>query len=33
VRRYEAVHGEWWRPARLLERLATEGGRFADLAG
>jgi 3-hydroxyacyl-CoA dehydrogenase len=33
VRRYEAVHGEWWRPARLLERLAQEGGHFADLAG
>jgi len=33
VRRYEAVHGEWWRPARLLERLAQDGGRFADLPG
>ena len=32
VRRYEAVHGEPWRPAPLLERLATEGGRFADFA-
>ncbi len=32
VRRYEAVHGETWRPAPLLERLATEGGRFADFA-
>ena len=30
VRRYETVHGEVWRPAPLLERLATEGGRFAD---
>jgi 3-hydroxyacyl-CoA dehydrogenase len=33
VRRHQAVHGEWWRPAQLLERLAQEGGRFADLAG
>jgi 3-hydroxyacyl-CoA dehydrogenase len=32
VRRYEAVHGEPWRPAPLLARLATEGGRFADFA-
>jgi 3-hydroxyacyl-CoA dehydrogenase len=32
VRRYEAVHGEAWRPAPLLERLAAEGGRFADYA-
>jgi 3-hydroxyacyl-CoA dehydrogenase len=31
VRGYEAAHGEIWRPAKLLERLAAEGGRFADL--
>jgi 3-hydroxyacyl-CoA dehydrogenase len=30
VRRYEAVHGETWRPAPLLERLAAANGRFAD---
>jgi 3-hydroxyacyl-CoA dehydrogenase len=32
VRRYEAAHGEPWRPAPLLERLAAAGGRFADFA-
>ena len=31
VRGYEAAHGEIWRPAKLLERLAAENGRFADL--
>ena len=30
VRRYETAHGETWRPAPLLERLAKDSGRFAD---
>jgi 3-hydroxyacyl-CoA dehydrogenase len=32
VKRFNAEHGFWWTPAPLLERLAREGGRFADLA-
>jgi 3-hydroxyacyl-CoA dehydrogenase len=28
VNRYHQVHGEFWTPAPLLERLAREGGRF-----
>jgi 3-hydroxyacyl-CoA dehydrogenase len=31
VRRYETAHGETWRPAPLLERLAKDSGRFADI--
>src|SRR5262249_41683440 len=31
ARRYEKEHGEIWRPAALLERLAADNGRFADL--
>jgi 3-hydroxyacyl-CoA dehydrogenase len=31
VRRYHETHGYWWRPAPLLEKLAKEGKRFADL--
>jgi 3-hydroxyacyl-CoA dehydrogenase len=30
VKRFHAVHGHWWQPAPLLERLAREGGRFFD---
>ena len=28
VKRFHAVHGEFWTPAPLLERLAREGGKF-----
>jgi 3-hydroxyacyl-CoA dehydrogenase len=28
---FHAQHGFWWKPAPLLERLAREGKRFADL--
>jgi 3-hydroxyacyl-CoA dehydrogenase len=28
VKRYHEVHGQFWTPAPLLERLAREGGRF-----
>ncbi|WP_298236436.1 3-hydroxyacyl-CoA dehydrogenase [uncultured Azohydromonas sp.] len=31
IQRLHAEHGYWWQPAPLLERLAREGGRFADL--
>jgi 3-hydroxyacyl-CoA dehydrogenase len=31
VQRLHAEHGYWWQPAPLLERLAREGRRFADL--
>jgi 3-hydroxyacyl-CoA dehydrogenase len=31
VRRFHETHGYFWRPAPLLERLAREGERFADL--
>lgn len=31
VRRFHEQHGEQWRPAPLLERLAAEGRSFADL--
>ncbi|WP_029002109.1 3-hydroxyacyl-CoA dehydrogenase [Azohydromonas australica] len=31
VQRLHAQHGHWWQPAPLLERLAREGRRFADL--
>ena len=30
VQAYHAQHGAFWKPAALLERLATEGGRFND---
>jgi 3-hydroxyacyl-CoA dehydrogenase len=30
VKRFHAEHGFWWTPAPLLERLAREGGRFAN---
>ena len=29
VRELHAVHGHWWKPAPLLERLAAEGGSFS----
>jgi 3-hydroxyacyl-CoA dehydrogenase len=32
IRRLNAEHGPWWEPAPLLEQLAREGRRFADLA-
>jgi 3-hydroxyacyl-CoA dehydrogenase len=32
VKRFHETHGFWWRPTRLLEKLAREGKRFADLA-
>ena len=32
VKRFHEAHGFFWRPAPLLERLAREGKRFADLA-
>jgi 3-hydroxyacyl-CoA dehydrogenase len=32
VKRFHATHGFFWRPAPLLEKLAREGKRFADLA-
>ena len=32
VKRYHETHGYFWRPAPLLEKLAREGRRFADLA-
>jgi 3-hydroxyacyl-CoA dehydrogenase len=28
---FHKVHGEFWQPAPLLERLAREGKRFRDL--
>jgi 3-hydroxyacyl-CoA dehydrogenase len=28
VKRFHQVHGEFWTPSPLLERLAREGGRF-----
>ena len=28
IREFEKAHGEFWKPAPLLERLAKEGGRF-----
>ena len=28
VKRFHEEHGEWWKPAPLLERLAKEGGKF-----
>ena len=28
VQRYHSVHGEIWKPAPLLKRLAGEGKRF-----
>ncbi len=31
IQRLYAEHGYWWQPAPLLERLAREGRRFADL--
>ena len=31
IQRLHAQHGYWWQPAPLLERLAREGRRFADL--
>jgi 3-hydroxyacyl-CoA dehydrogenase len=31
VRRFHETHGYFWRPAPLLERLARDGKRFADL--
>ncbi len=31
IQRLHAEHGYWWQPAPLLERLAREGRRFADL--
>jgi 3-hydroxyacyl-CoA dehydrogenase len=32
VKRFHEANGAWWQPAPLLERLAREGKRFADLA-
>ncbi len=32
VKRFHETHGYFWRPAPLLEKLAREGKRFADLA-
>jgi 3-hydroxyacyl-CoA dehydrogenase len=29
---FESRHGEWWKPAALLKRLAEEGRSFASLA-
>ncbi|WP_157269240.1 3-hydroxyacyl-CoA dehydrogenase [Azohydromonas aeria] len=31
IQRLHEEHGYWWQPAPLLQRLAREGGRFADL--
>ena len=31
VARYHANHGERWSPAKTLQTLATQGGKFADL--
>ncbi|MGU7784788.1 3-hydroxyacyl-CoA dehydrogenase NAD-binding domain-containing protein [Burkholderia sp. PU8-34] len=31
VRRFHDEYGYWWKPAPLLEKLAAENGRFADL--
>jgi 3-hydroxyacyl-CoA dehydrogenase len=31
IKRFHAEYGFWWEPAPLLERLARDGGRFADL--
>lgn len=31
IQRFHTEHGFWWKPAPLLERLAREGKRFADL--
>jgi 3-hydroxyacyl-CoA dehydrogenase len=31
IQRLHAQHGYWWQPAPLLEQLAREGRRFADL--
>ena len=31
IERHHGVHGEFWRPALLLERLARDGKGFADL--
>jgi 3-hydroxyacyl-CoA dehydrogenase len=30
VREFHQQHGEWWEPAPLLQRLAADGGSFAD---
>jgi 3-hydroxyacyl-CoA dehydrogenase len=30
VKEFEREHGEWWKPAPLLSRLAAEGGTFAE---
>jgi len=32
IREFEQQHGELWTPAPLLQRLAGQGGTFADLA-
>jgi 3-hydroxyacyl-CoA dehydrogenase len=31
IRRFQREHGDRWRPAPLLERLAAEGRPFASL--
>lgn len=31
IERFHARHGYWWTPSALLQRLAREGRRFADL--
>jgi 3-hydroxyacyl-CoA dehydrogenase len=31
IQHFHAQHGYWWQPAPLLEQLAREGRRFADL--
>jgi len=31
IERFHAVHGFWWQPAPLLQRLVAEGRTFADL--
>ena len=28
VKRFHAAHGEYWKPAKLLEKLAAEGKKF-----
>jgi len=28
VKRFHAAHGEFWKPAALLEKLAAEGKKF-----
>ena len=33
IRHYHAVHGHYWRPAALIERLAAENGSFAGRDG